>query len=996
MIDVRIRMSRSTFFRTAALALLAFVACESPFEPRGEGERVPVGQEITDDVSGDVGGRYSFVAQTGSAYVVFVSALEGGVALYVTDSAHGFLVANQVSGPGSPPLYENATGTFAGAQGTVYQMRFLPLEPGSYARFTFVVYRINTFPEVHDKVFAVGDTVSGETIDPIVDIDRFFVHGTAGQEFVVVGETQGSPGSGSVAFDVVDTGGVGLLGYVFADAGVPTLTTGRMRFPATRDYRLSASSVISNTYPRYHGPYRFWSYQINRAPEHRAASVPFNSEIGNETIDREGDVDEFTFEATTGAEFNVFVQAPRAFQLELARPGTSPFASATAVPADTALYFHSTGRFSAFQTGTYVLRMSGSGSHQVADTGRYRVYVYAIDRRPEHVPAAIAIGDTVSGEQIELPGDVDEFTFSGTAGEEINAFFQAEDGTQETLLQLELLEPAGTMFRSVQSVGTDTSLLHQATGTMVLPSTGTYRIRVRAPGTFMDRSRGPYRFFLYRINRAPESVPATLALGDSVTGEAIDLPGDVDEFTFTAADTTLAGFALTRTGPPLLTFVQCLRVALVANDSHQILDKGIPQYCGTTTEVALGTGPFTIPGGSHTLRVQGVGSTGAGYTGPYRIVTFPLDSMPEIAADSMGIPDTVGGESLGLPGDYDVFTFSGRKGQHVDVHFQGLATGLDSSQFWFIADIRGTTPPQALAWVSSPASSASLDEHRTRRIDLPTTGVYRLTVNSGHTGSLLDEAGPYRLAIVTVPAAPETAPVTLLPGDSIISERIDSDEDVDEFVLTGSPGQELAVFLFSGETQALTVVVYDTVTGDIIDGTPSFVGLESTGRFRLPASGAAGIRVYSPRPCPTEISSEFGGCGTAQALGSYFLKSIIINRAPENVSGTVVVGDTVSGEAVDPRGDVDEFTVTGTQGQHLIAYLQTPQGSYYPGVVLRVIDTTSGAVLGSVASLNNTPALEDQSTGPIELPYTGAYTIRVEGGSDRYGSGVYRFKVVLQ
>ena len=33
---------------------------------------------------------------------------------------------------------------------------------------------------------------------------------------------------------------------------------------------------------------------------------------------------------------------------------------------------------------------------------------------------------------------------------------------------------------------------------------------------------------------------------------------------------------------------------------------------------------------------------------------------------------------------------------------------------------------------------------------------------------------------------------------------------------------------------------------------------------------------------------------------------------------------------------------------------------------------------------------------PIVLPYTGAYTIRVEGASDRSVSGVYRFKVVLQ
>jgi hypothetical protein len=83
-------------------------------------------------------------------------------------------------------------------------------------------------------------------------------------------------------------------------------------------------------------------------------------------------------------------------------------------------------------------------------------------------------------------------------------------------------------------------------------------------------------------------------------------------------------------------------------------------------------------------------------------------------------------------------------------------------------------------------------------------------------------------------------------------------------------------------------------------------------------------------------------------------------------------------------------------GQNLIAYFQTPQGSEYPGLVLRVIDQTTGAVLGSVASYNPTANLEDQATGAIALPYTGTYTIRVEGGTDRSGVGVYRFKVLLQ
>src|SRR5436190_22787167 len=109
---------------------------------------------------------------------------------------------------------------------------------------------------------------AGETIDPIVDEDVFVLHGDAGQEFVAVAETQGPTGSGLIGFSIVDPVQYGLFGYVFADAGTPTLTTGRLRLPAAQDYRVSVSSVLSNVYPRYSGPYRFCTYLINRAPEH--------------------------------------------------------------------------------------------------------------------------------------------------------------------------------------------------------------------------------------------------------------------------------------------------------------------------------------------------------------------------------------------------------------------------------------------------------------------------------------------------------------------------------------------------------------------------------------------------------------------------------------------------------------------------------------------------------------------------------------------------------
>src|SRR5437667_3327824 len=300
---------------SAAPALVAVVACsESPFEPRGEGERVPVGQVIEQDVTADSARQYSFSAQPNGVYAVFLEALQGSVFLVVVDSARHAPVASVSASQGGAGLEENHTGNCPRPAGGVYRLRVT----GASARFRFMVYAINTAPENVPARFAIGDTVTGETIDPIVDGDYFFAPGGAGQEVVLVMETLGPRGSGSVSLTVVDTVTPTLLGYVFGDAGTPTLTTGRLRLPASQDYLFSVSSVTSNVYPRYRGPYRFWSYLINRAPEHRPAPIPLGSEVRGETIDRAGDVDEFTLAAPVGAEYNAFVQAPRAVQLEVA------------------------------------------------------------------------------------------------------------------------------------------------------------------------------------------------------------------------------------------------------------------------------------------------------------------------------------------------------------------------------------------------------------------------------------------------------------------------------------------------------------------------------------------------------------------------------------------------------------------------------------------------------------------------------------------------------
>jgi len=51
-----------------------------------------------------------------------------------------------------------------------------------------------------------------------------------------------------------------------------------------------------------------------------------------------------------------------------------------------------------------------------------------------------------------------------------------------------------------------------------------------------------------KLGPGPESVPARIVVGQVVEGEAIDGPGDVDEFTFTTAYGQGAGVCLRRIG----------------------------------------------------------------------------------------------------------------------------------------------------------------------------------------------------------------------------------------------------------------------------------------------------------------------------------------------------------------------------------------------------------------------------------------------------------------
>jgi len=101
-------------------------------------------------------------------YAVFLEALQGSVFLMVVDSARHPPIVSISANQDGPRLEENATDNFFSPTGGVYRLRVSAFPGIASARFRFMVYEINTAPEEVPARFAIGDTVAGETIDPIV------------------------------------------------------------------------------------------------------------------------------------------------------------------------------------------------------------------------------------------------------------------------------------------------------------------------------------------------------------------------------------------------------------------------------------------------------------------------------------------------------------------------------------------------------------------------------------------------------------------------------------------------------------------------------------------------------------------------------------------------------------------------------------------------------------------------------------------------------------
>ena len=350
-------------------------------------------------------------------------------------------------------------------------------------------------------------------------------------------------------------------------------------------------------------------------------------EIVTGTIDVAGEVESYTFNAATGQSLYFDHQGGWGYLFNWRL--TDPLGS---VVFDSEL--GDRGPVELGTPGDYVLDITGINDA----TGSYQFQVFDV---PAPVTTVFSLGDVVSA-SIDVPGELDIYTFDASAGQSLFVDHQGGYGFNFSWV---LTDPTGTeLFRC--DLGDREGLL--------LESTGTYTLVVDGNGA----ATGYYQF---QISAIPEPVTTAIEVG-SVIGATIDVPGEVDIYTFAAtAGQQLyfdhqAGYGFN--------FTWTLR------DSNEtvIFSADLNDREGVTLDAT----------GQYTLVVDGSGSA----TGYYQFQIFDVPPAVPVAI----APGDLVGATIDVPGEVDVYTFDGFAGQTL---FLDQRVGHSYNFSWTLTDSAG-------------------------------------------------------------------------------------------------------------------------------------------------------------------------------------------------------------------------------------------------------------------------------------------------------------------
>lgn len=597
----------------------------------------------------------------------------------------------------------------------------------------------------------------------------------------------------------------------------------------------------------------------------------------------------------------------------------SVIAEARSTGLDTDLDGQATGWLILLRDRSYLVRVASTGA------GEGGAYQFRIDERQTH----IQVGDTIDGEILNpspTSPEIDVYRFTASAGDEVILFATGFGGSREVYLYP---PESGSPWDSyIAGFGTGMVRLEQnSTARMELPTTGEYRIHVLG-------SAGPYQVLVYPVDRAPESTSARVELGAVVTGESIDGVGDIDEYVFAGTAGTVVN-VLFQTEDSAAGHLD-LQVNYVSNGGA---------WQGGTAGGVGRTGRLWLPADTdYTLQVEGSAQGVPGQdSGPYRFELLEINPAPETEPAAIAIGARVTGESLDVPGDVDEFVFQGEPGVGMSAIFDFGHTSEEDPMRLEVVAPDGTVMKRA---IGVPATeSITMSE-----------GEYKILVAMG---AISAHIGPYQFELLRVNRAPETAAPAFEIGEIVTGEAVYPVGDVDEFTFHGAAGQEITIFArqVGGPAEEGLGLWLDRRLLAVYSSCAEWgdcqlwrTALPHDGEHRIIVEGLYGGQVDSLDP----IEYEF-----------YVFP---IDRAPESIAAQIAIGDTISGETIDPAGDVDEFFFTAEAGARLKAFLEPASTPF----MLAVYDATTGERVAGVSAGQDDPHLSW-----FTAPATGEYRVEI-------------------
>src|SRR5262249_52018090 len=344
------------------------------------------------------------------------------------------------------------------AAGTTYRTG------GQTSGETFLLGRDNTRPEgIADPSgggsFTIGSVVS-DSISAAGEVDVWTFQAAAGQRLVF--DSQGGTVASSLQWTLTDPNGTQLFSGIFVDHDVIVLTTGG-------EYSLTLSSILNRT-----GTYQFQVFDVP-APDVTPIHI---DEVVSGTIAVPGAEHDYTFTGAVGQRLFFDVQqntgSPARLGFTLLRPDGSVLFPESSQDRDV---------FTLAAAGTFTVVASGfvSGFTPLGTTGTYQFRLWEV---PQPTTTPFHVGDVVSG-TIAIPGEEDNYTFAGTAGQRLYFDIQQGGGTSSGL-GFRLLRPDGSVLFPTTFIDIDT---------FTLTESGTYTVVVGDAG--QPDAVGSYRFKLW-------------------------------------------------------------------------------------------------------------------------------------------------------------------------------------------------------------------------------------------------------------------------------------------------------------------------------------------------------------------------------------------------------------------------------------------------------------------------------------------------------------------